>query len=324
MSYMEHKFNNDSLPLVSVLMPVYNGEAYLNEAIDSILCQTFADFEFIIINDGSTDKTEDIILSYHDQRIHYYKNDKNLGIVGTLNRGLDLCKGKYIARMDADDVSMPQRFEKQVAYMNAHPNVVACGCLYTVYGKENRGVVDVATEADDVRYDMALYCQYAHSTMMLRREIMEKHALRYREEYRHAEDYKLWTELLQYGDMVNLPDILHSIRQCEEGISIVHSAEQKSLANQVRKEYLNFLGVATEHTINEIEFNNFSLDEIQLVLTNYLPLIIRCKPYNWIRKNYVSCLKKYMRRLGRFERIKELRKYSPILSLKDILSIIIK
>lgn len=316
--------NSHLIPLVSVLMPVYNGEEYLREAVDSILAQTLSDFEFIIINDGSTDITEDIILSYNDQRIHYYKNEKNLGIVGTLNRGLDLCKGKYIARMDADDVSMPQRFEKQVAYMNTHPDVVACGCLYTVYGKENRGAVDVAIEADDVRMDMALFCQYAHSTMMLRREILEKHALRYREDYRHAEDYKLWTELLQYGDMVNLPEVLHSIRQCEEGISIVHSAEQKLLANKVRKEYLNFLGVKTEHTINEIELNKFSLEEIRLVLTNYFPLIIRCKPYNWIRKNYVSCLKKYMKQLGRFERVKELRKYNSILSIKDRLSIIIK
>ena len=106
-----------SKPLVSVLMAVYNGEKYLLEAIESILNQTYTNFEFLIINDGSTDSTEEIILSYSDQRIRYIKNEQNLKLIASLNKGLDLAKGKYIARMDADDISLPDRLEKQVNFL---------------------------------------------------------------------------------------------------------------------------------------------------------------------------------------------------------------
>lgn len=311
-------------PVVSVLMPVYNGEKYLREAIDSILAQTFTDFEFIIINDGSTDKTEEIILSYSDLRIHYFKNEKNLGIVGTLNRGLDLCKGKYIARMDADDVSLPERFEKQVVFMENHPSVVACGCLYAIYGKENKGAVDVATDADDVRMDMALYCQYAHSTLMLRRNVLEDNRLRYREEYRHAEDYKLWTELLRYGDMVNVPNILHKIRQCEEGISVVYSKEQKQLADRVRKDYLQQMGIETEHTLNEVLEGKLATEQILDALIKYYPLILRCKPYNWIRRNYLSALKMYARQLSSSKKLCVIRQFGKVLTTKDKVSILFR
>ena len=98
------------MPKISVIMPAYNAEKYLREAIDSILGQTFTDFELIVINDCSRDDTEQIILSYQDPRIVYLKNEKNLGVAGTLNRGLEVARGAYIARMDADDRSVPDRF----------------------------------------------------------------------------------------------------------------------------------------------------------------------------------------------------------------------
>jgi len=104
--------NANHQPLISVIMPVFNGEKYLSLAIESILEQTFTDFEFIIINDGSTDDSEKIILSYQDRRIRYIKNKENLNIGRTLNKGIDLAKGKYIARMDCDDISLPNRFER--------------------------------------------------------------------------------------------------------------------------------------------------------------------------------------------------------------------
>ena len=269
-------------PTISVLMPAYNAADYIQEAIDSILNQTCADFEFVIINDGSSDNTEDIILGYKDERIKYYKNDNNLGIVKTLNRGLDLCSGKYIARMDADDISYPERLRKQMQYMEDNPNVVACACLYAIYGKEHLGAVDVATSAKDIRMETALYCQFAHSTLMIRKSILEENSLRYRDAYRHAEDYKLWTELLGLGDMVNLPEVLHAIRQCEEGISIVYSKEQKQMANQVRKDYLKQMGIIVDTTLNDLQQQDMSLSKTTEVLDAYLPLIRQCDKNLWI------------------------------------------
>ena len=113
--------------LVSVIMPVYNGALYLREAIDSILSQTHTNLELIIINDGSNDNSEEIILSYEDNRIRYIINEKNSGICVTLNKGLDIAKGKYIARMDCDDISCPERLQMQIEYMEQNPSIGVLG-----------------------------------------------------------------------------------------------------------------------------------------------------------------------------------------------------
>lgn len=112
--------------LISIILPAYNAECFLKEAIDSILAQTYTNFELIVLNDGSTDRTEEIILSYDDPRIRYVKNDTNLKLIKTLNKGIDLARGKYIARMDADDISLPTRLEKEYEFMEAHPDAGAC------------------------------------------------------------------------------------------------------------------------------------------------------------------------------------------------------
>ena len=114
-------------PKVTVLMPVYNGEKYLKEAITSILLQTFDDFEFLIINDGSSDASVDIIQSFRDPRIRLVHNDTNIGLIATLNKGLKLAHGKYVARMDQDDISLPRRLEKQTYFMDNNPDVGVCG-----------------------------------------------------------------------------------------------------------------------------------------------------------------------------------------------------
>ena len=121
------------MPKVSVLMPVYNTkEEYLREAIESILNQTFTDFEFIIINDGSTNNAEEVIKSYKDSRIKYYRQE-NHGLIYTLNYGLSLCNGEYIARMDSDDISLPFRFEKQIEVLDKNPNIGIVGGLIKIF-----------------------------------------------------------------------------------------------------------------------------------------------------------------------------------------------
>lgn len=312
-------------PTISVLMPAYNAAAYIREAIDSILNQTFTDFEFVIINDGSTDATEEIILSYSDERIQYYTNKCNMGIVKTLNRGIDLCRGKYIARMDADDISMPNRLEKQIHCLEANSQIVASGTLYAILGDEPNMPVDVATNAEDIRYDMAIYCQFAHSTMMIRKDTLDQYKLRYREEYKCAEDYKLWTEMLQYGEMENIPEVLGYIRQCEEGISISNAERQRNLSNIVRKEYLSQLGVNTQVLLSDLLNKTISVDVVRETLRAYYPLVLQAKSHNWLYKNYKTALKKYLRHLPLTKKIKEISsEWKDILNCKDKLAILLK
>ena len=312
------------MPIISVLMPVYNAAAYLQEAIDSILSQTYTDFEFIIINDGSFDVSDEIIKKYNDARIRYYQNDGNRGIVYTLNRGIELAKGKYIARMDADDISHPDRFEKQLKYMETYHHLVACGTLYSIYGDDSNTPIDVATEADDIRFDMAIYCQFAHSTMMIRRDALLDYHLYYREEYRCAEDYKLWTELLQYGDIINVPEVLGTIRQCAEGISIQNATKQKELSNKVRRDYLNQMGVYPVVLLTDLDINKIDRATIKASLQAYFPLVRKAKSYNWLRKNFKSVLKQYLRSIPFGGRIREMKNWRTILCLKEQLAVMYK
>ena len=316
----------DSNITISILMPAYNAAEYIREAIDSILNQTFTNFEFVIINDGSTDATEEIILSYSDERIQYYANECNIGIVKTLNRGIDLCRGKYIARMDADDVSLPNRLEKQVRCLETNPHIVACGVLYAIYGDQQQTLVDVATDMLDVRYDMAIYCQFAHSMVMMRKDVLNTNQLQYREEYKYAEDYKLWTELLQFGEMINIPDVLGYIRQCEEGISISNAERQRNLSDRVRKEYLNQLGVKTQLLLSDVlNEESISSEVIRETLCAYYPLVLQAKSYNWLFQNYKTALKKYLRYLPLTKKIKEISYYwKGVLNIKDKLAILLK
>ncbi len=202
------------MPKVSVIMPVYNGEKYLREAIESILNQTFTDFEFIIINDASKDSTEEIIMSYADDRIVYLKNEQNLGVAGTLNRGLEAARGEYIARIDADDIAMPERFEKQVAFMDAHPEVGVLGTDIIMFGEdfEEREFI-FSHEKEDLKAELFLKSPIAHPTVMIRNNILKMHSLKYTEKYNGFEDFALWWDIAKHGDIAVLPECLVKYRQ---------------------------------------------------------------------------------------------------------------
>lgn len=190
------------MPVISVVMPVYNGEKYLREAIESILNQTYSNFEFIILNDGSTDKTEEIILSYDDPRIVYVKNDENMQIVKTLNKGIALAKGKYIARMDADDISLPKRFERELSYLQNHSE---CSAVFTKIQK-----IDESSElmgfwtADQQNISHTQIAKIlpfkncvAHPTVMIRSKILKQYCYDHR--VKGSEDYHLWLSLIADG-----------------------------------------------------------------------------------------------------------------------------
>lgn len=194
-------------PKVSVLMPVYNAAPYLREAIDSILNQKYTDFEFLILNDGSTDTSEEIIESYGDARICHVKNETNLGLVDTLNTGIDLARGVYIARMDADDISLPERLGRQVDFMDQHSDVGACGTAYRYFGEADR----VIWLPGDYKRSFTLLSSTSclgHPTSMIRKSILDHHALRYENEYQDAEDYALWIRMSQVSRLCSLPETL--------------------------------------------------------------------------------------------------------------------
>lgn len=205
------------LPLISVLMPVYNAAPFLAEAIESILNQTFSDFEFIIINDGSSDISLDILMHYSsiDTRIKVV-NRENKGLIATLNEGLALAQGAFIARMDADDISLPSRFEKQVEFLTHNPICIAVGVLANlidVDGDLIRAFGNcLSHEEIDNAHIAGLGGAIVHPSAMIRRTSMIQ-CEGYSERYPHAEDLDLWLRLGECGRLENIPDILFLYRQ---------------------------------------------------------------------------------------------------------------
>ncbi|MDR1764349.1 MAG: glycosyltransferase [Dysgonamonadaceae bacterium] len=236
---------------ISVLLPAYNAEKYLREAVDSILNQTFTDFELLIVNDGSTDSTEEIILSYSDSRIRYEKNDGNHGLIYTLNRGLTLCKGKYIARMDSDDIALPDRFQAQFDYMEQNPETGVCGtnievfyddapqCFTKVWFPESDREVRAYT------YFQAAFC---HPSVMLRKSVLDANNIDY-PNYLRAEDYALWIELLPFTKMHNLQSVHLRYRKWAGSESWLLSNKDKaavSVANRLQDIYFRRNGIVME------------------------------------------------------------------------------
>lgn len=236
-------------PLVSVLMAVYNGEKFLREAIDSILNQTYTNFEFLIVNDGSADLTEEIILSYSDSRIRYIKNETNLKLIESLNKGLELANGKYIARMDADDISLPNRIEKQVAFLEDNLEIGVLGTWVRTIGLENNYEVHFKQGHDQIRFELFFHNYLHHPTVMLRNDLIKKNKIYY-ENYLHAEDYALWVKLTEFTKIDILPEILVNYRIHESNISEVHKNQQQIQTSYLRKKQIQQLGI----DVNDVTF----------------------------------------------------------------------
>jgi glycosyltransferase involved in cell wall biosynthesis len=230
-----------SSPLVSVLMPVYNGEKYLREAIDSILNQTFTDFEFLIINDGSTDDTENIILSYSDARIRYIKNEENLKLIATLNKGLDLAQGKYIARMDADDISICNRLEVQFNFMESNPEIGLLGTNILDFQNDidNRRKISYKTKHDEIKFKLFFDTHFPHPSAFIRKNILNEKKLRFNPDSLHAEDYELWNKLVDFTELHILQEFLVAKRSHSDQISLVHRQFQLQKVNEIRSSLIN-------------------------------------------------------------------------------------
>ena len=225
--------------LVSVLMPAYNASLYIREAIDSILSQTFSDFEFLIIDDGSTDNTIDIVKKYTDTRIKLIQNEQNRGLVYTLNKGLDIAQGKYIARMDADDICTSDRLEKQVAYMERHSGVASLSCAFRFMGTPHE--IHFPTDGERINIKLLDNTALLHPGAVLRSEVLKRENIRYNADYKHAEDYHLWVQFAEKGlELGNLDDVLVDYRQHEGQVSITKQAEQDQIKDKIKLEFLSY------------------------------------------------------------------------------------
>jgi len=208
-------------PTVSVLLPVYNGAAYLRESLESVLQQTYTDFELIVIDDGSRDDSAGIIQSIHDSRIRFYRQE-NRGLAATLNRAIELASGEYLARQDQDDVSFPQRFEKQVSHLAAHPQCALVGTWAEIIVGTQKTARSHRHAADNhkLKFDLLFDNPFVHSSVMLRSSAVRAVGMYSTDAARQPpEDYELWSRLARTWEVGNIPEILHVYREIPTSMS---------------------------------------------------------------------------------------------------------
>ncbi|WP_406659832.1 glycosyltransferase family 2 protein [Methanolobus sp. ZRKC3] len=230
-------------PKVSVIMPVYNAEKYLKDAIESILNQTFLNFELLIINDGSTDKSRTIIESYNDPRIRLLNNKENSGLAKVRNRGIDEAKAEYIAWLDADDISHPLRLEKQVKLLDEHPEIGICGTWVKTIGTKRNHKWRYPTNPDFIRCRMLFDDPLATSSVMLRKELLVEDNQYFDLNYPPAEDYDLWERLSYCCKITNIPKILTFYRLHENQTSKMNALQQKSSVWNVQERQIKRLNI---------------------------------------------------------------------------------
>ena len=220
---------------VSVIMSVYNGERHLRESVDSILNQTFKDFEFIIINDGSSDKTMDILKAYGDKRIILITQD-NMGLTKSLNNGIAIAKGRYIARQDADDKSEIDRLEKQVNYMESNLSVGLLGTMFKIIDENGmfRRTSYLPVDNEIIKERLVEINQFCHGSVMIRKVALEKVGT-YRDYFKYAQDYDLWLRISESFHVSNLPEPLYCYRELMHAISSNHIIKQSKYAGVAAK-----------------------------------------------------------------------------------------
>lgn len=248
-------------PLVSIVMPAYNMATFLLECIPSILEQDYGNFELIIVDDGSTDQTAEVVHSFPDNRIVYVRREHDY--MASMNAGVRLAKGKYIIRMDADDLMLQGRIRKQVEYMEAHPEVDVCGSGMKNFGKDDSSLYGL-TEHTSIISSLLLYNTMAHPTIIMRKESVEhyiaKHGVLYDKEYVYAEDYRLWTCMAMEGFRFdNIKDMLIKHRISSQAVTSVYAEESRHTAEKIKTEYLKYAiqeicqkGEAFEQIIDDI------------------------------------------------------------------------
>ncbi len=242
--------NSKTNPAISVILPVYNAEKYLRDSIASILAQHFDNFELIVLNDGSTDDSEKIISSFHDDRIVYVRH-ANRGLAATINRGILLARGKYIARQDNDDISVPQRFAEQYNFLESHPDIALLGCSAVIIdenGKTTGRFHDHPTSEIQLRYALLFNNPFVHSSVMIRKSVFEKSG-GYSEDPNLFEDYEMWSRIARVSGIANLPSRLLQYREVASGMSKSSTDYRERV---IRQCYINLQQFLPDTTVQEV------------------------------------------------------------------------
>lgn len=274
-------------PVISVIMPVLDCEKYVGTAIESILCQSFDDFEFIIIDDGSADKSKKIIESFHDRRIFLLDNKTNLGNYRSRNKGYELARGKYICVMDADDISELNRLEFQYRFMEENHNIGIAGSF--IKNIPSNIVPRFVTDTETLRVLFLSNNHCSHPSLIMRKDLIGKFGLTYNTNYYYSADYDLCARGFRYFDICNIPRVLLQYRRHSSQISCQKAKEQERYADMIR--------------ISQImETLDFKMEEIPVLLHLRLmkrqPIDLRYIEYadEWIRRIFDrNEIKKYFK-----------------------------
>ena len=246
-------------PLVSIVMPIYNSETYLDEAILSIIHQTYKNWELLIINEfGSNEEGKRIINRYAaiDSRIRLIQNSERLGIAESLNEGLRQAKGEYIARMDGDDISLPERIEKQVEFMESNNDILLCGVQVEVFGSE-KWDWKLETDPARIRTDALFYSPCVHPTILFRRDVINKYNVFYNKDYKASEDYDFFTRILEFGEIANLKEVLFKYRLYGTNATYINNNIGFKIYSDVMERHFHKLGI------------DFSRKEVDLLSVHY-------------------------------------------------------
>lgn len=273
------------MPKVSVLMTAYNSGKYIAQAIESILGQTFTDFEFIIINDGSTDNTANIVKLYakQDKRIKFIDNKKNQGLIAVLNQGLDLCTGKYIARMDSDDIAINTRFEVQVKYMDENPNVGVVGGWHEKFGDDIKPQIRKYPLRVTLLDMLVFGTPISHPTAMIRTSVLRDNNIYYNPDFPHAEDYEIWAQIARVAPIHNIPMVMLRYRWHTTNVSVTAQQTQRDSANRIQRRIMGDLtcSAGMERQLKLMMGETIS----RFRLFGFLP-IIRKKQYGITKTRY--------------------------------------
>lgn len=317
---------SENKKLVSVVMPVYNSEAFVKEAIESILNQTCQQIELIIINDGSTDKSDLIIKGFDDRRIRYVNNRINKGIVSTINEGLLLSRGKYIARMDADDIALPTRLAKQVDFLETHPDVKLCGTTAIAINKNGKQVVKLnrPVKYNEIKAFNLFRNAFIHPTILADADLIKK--IGFTEDYKYAEDYFTFSQFTMNYKVANLKEPLILYRLHDESITATKNKEMIASELKTIAYLLSFLFDAVELEMTQIHHSllrpqaiPFSIEDIH----SHLYKILKANEAKQVFDQSVLTRhlhKEWFNYLYKNKKPNSLRRYlsSPMISFKNI------
>lgn len=235
-------------PLVSIIMSVFNGEQFLRESVNSILNQTYKNYEIIVIDDGSTDNTNQILSSYVNSKLQVYKNETNQGLIYSLNKAIQLAQGNLLARMDADDIAMPHRLETQVSYFDNYPELAILGSAYYLRSHKRNKLHIPAIKLGAIQANTLFNSPFGHPTVMLNRAVIGEDRLKYNKDYKHAEDYELWSNIVFNAVTSNIAEPLLTYRVHSNQVSVAFNHQQQIAARQIRRNILNQLDVTFDES----------------------------------------------------------------------------